>query len=90
LELGNRTALLGELTRASIQTAATSRNLAKLMHNKAVYKKPHPPEKTRRVLRPPFCLAAARRDVWDEVKYCSNRCRKARSSEKPPAAASPE
>ncbi|WP_076999030.1 DUF2256 domain-containing protein [Variovorax sp. KK3] len=51
-----------------------------------MHRKPHLPEKT--------CPSCGRRfswrkkwaSVWDEVKYCSERCRRNRANSQPPSA----
>ncbi len=49
-------------------------NVTKTMH-----RKPHLPSKTCMVCNRPFSWRKKWEKVWDEVKYCSDKCRKNRS-----------
>ncbi|NCO19214.1 MAG: DUF2256 domain-containing protein [Gammaproteobacteria bacterium] len=42
-------------------------------------KKQHLPSRTCRVCKRPFSWRRKWRDCWDEVRYCSERCRRNRT-----------
>lgn len=44
-----------------------------------MHRKPHLPEKPCAVCGRPFAWRRKWAKVWDEVRYCSDRCRRARS-----------
>ncbi|HBN77916.1 MAG TPA: DUF2256 domain-containing protein [Planctomycetaceae bacterium] len=46
------------------------------------HNKPNLPEKTCTVCKRPFKWRKKWAKVWDEVKYCSQKCRKTGNSEK--------
>lgn len=47
-----------------------------------MHRKPNLPEKTCAVCGRPFGWRRKWAKVWDEVRYCSDRCRRARSSQR--------
>jgi len=46
-----------------------------------MHKKPHLPEKTCPVCQRPFTWRKKWAKDWDNVRYCSERCRRARSTQ---------
>ncbi|ERP95974.1 hypothetical protein Q666_05135 [Marinobacter sp. ES-1] len=63
-------------SRISIKTHTLSKNQKPRMH-----KKPHLPEKTCPVCQRPFTWRKKWAKDWDNVRYCSERCRRARSTQ---------
>lgn len=53
-------------------------------------KKAELPEKSCASCGRPFAWRKKWAKVWDEVKYCSDRCRAAKLTAKPPASRAPE
>lgn len=50
----------------------------------AMHRKPHLPTKTCPVCQRPFAWRKKWERVWDEVRYCSERCRRSKTPESKP------
>lgn len=49
-----------------------------------MHRKPHLPTKTCHVCQRPFAWRKKWERVWDEVRYCSERCRRSKTPESKP------